>query len=93
MALAINAGFMTYGLKRVEIFSAQANGLTLSVLAAILIFEGVRRLISGDVPTGLSAIGAASDRRRRLLTRSERCCNRRRRRRSGGWSRRWLCGR
>ncbi len=46
LALRKAAGSMTYGLKRVEIFSAQANGLTLLVLAAILIFEGVRRLIS-----------------------------------------------
>jgi len=37
-------GHMTFGLKRVEILSAQANGITLLVLAALIAFEGVRRL-------------------------------------------------
>jgi len=38
-------GRMTFGLKRVEILSAQANGITLLVLAALIAIEGVRRLI------------------------------------------------
>ena len=38
-------GSMTFGLKRVEILSAQANGITLLVLAALIGIEGVRRLI------------------------------------------------
>jgi cobalt-zinc-cadmium efflux system protein len=38
------AGTMTFGLKRVEILSAQVNGITLLVLAAIIAIEGVRRL-------------------------------------------------
>jgi cobalt-zinc-cadmium efflux system protein len=38
-------GVMTYGLKRVEILSAQANGVTLLVLALLILFEGIRRLI------------------------------------------------
>ena len=38
-------GQMTFGLKRAEILSAQANGITLLVLAAIIAIEGVRRLI------------------------------------------------
>lgn len=37
-------GRMTFGLKRVEILSAQANGVTLLVLAAIIATEAVRRL-------------------------------------------------
>jgi cobalt-zinc-cadmium efflux system protein len=37
-------GRMTFGLKRVEILSAQANGVTLLVLAAIIAVEAVRRL-------------------------------------------------
>ena len=37
-------GRMTFGLKRVEILSAQVNGITLLVLAAIIAIEGVRRL-------------------------------------------------
>jgi cobalt-zinc-cadmium efflux system protein len=38
-------GSMTFGLKRVEILSAQVNGITLLVLATLIAFEGVRRLI------------------------------------------------
>jgi cell division septation protein DedD len=39
-------GKMTFGLKRVEILSAQANGITLLVLAGIIAIEAVSRLIS-----------------------------------------------
>lgn len=43
-------GDYTYGLKRAEILSAQANGITLLLLAAYFVFEGVRRLFyPGDV--------------------------------------------
>ncbi|MFE9421370.1 cation diffusion facilitator family transporter [Kitasatospora sp. NPDC006697] len=38
-------GGYTYGLKRAEILSAQANGITLLVLSAWLGYESVRRLI------------------------------------------------
>ncbi|WP_329125375.1 cation diffusion facilitator family transporter [Streptomyces sp. NBC_01465] len=38
-------GGFTYGLKRAEILSAQANGLTLLLLAAWLGYEAVRRII------------------------------------------------
>ncbi|MGH3599308.1 MAG: cation diffusion facilitator family transporter, partial [Pseudonocardiaceae bacterium] len=38
-------GGYTYGLKRVEILSAQANGLTLLLLALWLAYEAVRRLL------------------------------------------------
>jgi cobalt-zinc-cadmium efflux system protein len=45
---------MTFGLKRVEILSAQANGLTLLILAVIILIEAVRRLIDPpDVEGGL----------------------------------------
>jgi cobalt-zinc-cadmium efflux system protein len=44
-------GAMTYGLKRVEILSAQFNGATLLVLALGIVYEGIRRLIS---PPGVS---------------------------------------
>ena len=37
---------MTYGFKRAEILSAQANGLTLIILAAFIIYEGLSRLVS-----------------------------------------------
>jgi len=47
-------GHYTYGLKRVEILSAQANGVTLLVLALLILFEAVRRLIDPpDVEGGL----------------------------------------
>jgi cobalt-zinc-cadmium efflux system protein len=39
-------GGYTFGLKRVEILSAQANGITLLVLSAWLAYEAVRRLIA-----------------------------------------------
>jgi cobalt-zinc-cadmium efflux system protein len=39
-------GAMTFGLKRVEILSAQVNGVTLLVLAAVIGIEAVRRLIN-----------------------------------------------
>ena len=39
------AGGYTFGLKRAEILSAQVNGVTLVALAAVILVEGVRRLI------------------------------------------------
>lgn len=38
-------GGFTYGLKRAEILSAQANGITLVLLTAWFVYEGVRRLL------------------------------------------------
>ena len=46
------AGRMTYGWKRAEILSAQANGLTLLLLAAWLAYEAIRRLIHPPEVTG-----------------------------------------
>ena len=40
------AGKLTFGYKRAEILSAQFNGATLFVLALLIAFEGVRRLIT-----------------------------------------------
>jgi cobalt-zinc-cadmium efflux system protein len=45
-------GQMTFGLKRAEILSAQANGITLLVLAAIIAIEAVRRLVSPPAVDG-----------------------------------------
>ncbi len=45
-------GSMTFGFKRVEILSAQANGLTLLLLAAWLTYEAVRRLIDPPAVEG-----------------------------------------
>jgi len=39
-------GNLTYGLKRVEILSAQANGITLWLLSAWFLYEAVRRLLN-----------------------------------------------
>ena len=39
------AGAMTYGLKRAEILSAQANGVTLLVLAGLIVYEAIHRLV------------------------------------------------
>jgi cobalt-zinc-cadmium efflux system protein len=39
-------GAMTYGLGRVEVLAAQANGVTLLVLAAFVVYEAVRRLVA-----------------------------------------------
>jgi len=45
-------GVMTYGLRRVEILSAQANGVTLLVLGLLILFEGVHRLIDPPAVKG-----------------------------------------
>src|SRR6516165_10750918 len=39
-------GALTFGLKRVEILSAQANGVTLLILSAFIAYEAVARLIN-----------------------------------------------
>ena len=48
MRLAARApeGSLTFGLKRAEILSALANGTTLFVLAGLIGFEGIKRLIA-----------------------------------------------
>jgi cobalt-zinc-cadmium efflux system protein len=38
-------GAMTFGFKRVEILSAQVNGVTLLVLAVLIAYEAIRRLV------------------------------------------------
>ncbi len=39
------AGSFTYGMKRAEVLSAQVNGVTLLLLGALIVYEGIRRLI------------------------------------------------
>jgi cobalt-zinc-cadmium efflux system protein len=39
-------GSMTYGLGRAEILSAQANGITLLILSAFIIYDAITRLVS-----------------------------------------------
>ena len=52
-------GGFTYGLKRAEILSAQANGLTLLLLGAWLAYEAVRRLIDPPEVEGGLVLGTA----------------------------------
>jgi cobalt-zinc-cadmium efflux system protein len=56
-------GGFTYGLKRAEIISAQINGITLLLLSAYFVYEGIRRVITPPevdgvfvVVTGLAGI-------------------------------------
>jgi cobalt-zinc-cadmium efflux system protein len=53
------AGRMTFGWRRVEILSAQANGLTLIGLGLWLAVEAVRRLIHPPAVTGGLVLGVA----------------------------------
>jgi cobalt-zinc-cadmium efflux system protein len=53
------SGSFTYGLKRAEILSAQVNGVTLLLLGALIVYEGIRRLIEPpDVEGALVVIVA-----------------------------------
>lgn len=52
-------GVLTFGLKRAEILSAQINGITLLVLAVVIVIEAARRLISPpEVEGGLVLVVA-----------------------------------
>jgi cobalt-zinc-cadmium efflux system protein len=52
-------GAMTYGLKRAEILSAQANGITLLLLSAWFVYEAIKRLISPPEVEGGLVLGIA----------------------------------
>ncbi len=52
-------GNLTFGLKRTEILSAQANGATLFVLAGLIVYEGIHRLITSPKPGGLAILVVA----------------------------------
>jgi cobalt-zinc-cadmium efflux system protein len=52
-------GAMTYGLKRTEILSAQFNGATLLVLALLITYEGIRRLIQPPDVAGTAVLVVA----------------------------------
>ncbi|HEY7932592.1 MAG TPA: cation diffusion facilitator family transporter [Solirubrobacteraceae bacterium] len=52
-------GAMTYGLRRVEILSAQANGLTLLILACVILYSAVGRLISPARVSGWPMVALA----------------------------------
>jgi len=57
-------GGMTFGLRRAEILAAQANGITLLVLGALIVLEAARRLASppevrGPLVVATACVGAA----------------------------------
>jgi len=52
-------GAMTFGFKRAEILSAQANGVTLLILAAFIAYEGIRRLFEPPVVRGWLILAVA----------------------------------
>jgi len=49
-------GNLTFGLKRTEILSAQANGITLLVLAGLIVYEGIQRLVTPPQAGGLAML-------------------------------------
>jgi cobalt-zinc-cadmium efflux system protein len=52
-------GNRTFGLRRSEILSAQANGATLLVLALLIVYGGIHRLVSPPEPEGWAMVGVA----------------------------------
>jgi len=52
-------GAMTYGMGRAEILSAQANGVTLLVLALVIVYDAIRRLVSPPPVGGWTVVGVA----------------------------------
>src|ERR1700740_877379 len=52
-------GGYTYGLRRAEILSAQANGITLVLLAIWLGYTAIRRLVTPPAVTGGTVLGVA----------------------------------
>jgi len=52
-------GALTFGLRRVEILSAQANGLLLGGMAGVIVLEGARRLADPPNVEALPALVAA----------------------------------
>src|ERR1700726_4331775 len=52
-------GAMTFGYQRLEILAAQANGVTLLVLAAFIAYEAVRRLLTPPHVRGGLILGVA----------------------------------
>ena len=52
-------GNLTFGLKRAEILSAQANGAVLLVLAALILYEAARRLVEPPAVGGWTVVVVA----------------------------------
>jgi cobalt-zinc-cadmium efflux system protein len=53
-------GAMTFGLGRAEILSAQANGITLLLLALLIVYEAIRRLVSPPSVQGTAVVAVAA---------------------------------
>jgi cobalt-zinc-cadmium efflux system protein len=53
------AGDLTYGLKRTEILSGLANGITLLVLGVLIVFEAIHRLVTPEPAGGLPILVVA----------------------------------
>ena len=52
-------GGLTYGLKRAEILSGLANGITLLVISALIVYEAIRRLVSPPAVDARFMLGVA----------------------------------
>ena len=65
LALRPAAGRMTFGFRRAEILAAQANGITLLLLGALIVVEAVRRL---HAPPDVDGADRRRDGRRRCAS-------------------------
>ncbi len=54
------SGAFTFGVKRAEVLSAMANGLTLVVLAGLIIYESIKRLVDPPDVAGASVLLVAA---------------------------------
>jgi cobalt-zinc-cadmium efflux system protein len=52
-------GNVTFGLRRMEVLSAQANGATLLVLAGLILFGGIQHLVHPPDASGATVLGVA----------------------------------
>src|SRR3954465_5844365 len=52
VARPVSGGNLPFGLKRAEILAAQANGFTLLVLAGLIVYGGITRIVSPRDPGG-----------------------------------------
>jgi cobalt-zinc-cadmium efflux system protein len=59
LAVRPAGGVMTYGLGRVEILSAQANGVTLLVLSVVIVIDAAQRLVSPPAVAGTPVLVVA----------------------------------